>query len=125
MCHSLYFDIHVFRFLSRFLPCHLVHSSHLFSVPQLHIITNHFPTAYSFLVPLTQPFMPQFLSCKVRFCHHSQSVIVHSLVNHSLVCYSNHSLVLFLVISRNSLRILIIRLSRAFCFCLWNKPFDF
>jgi len=35
-------------FWSCFFPCHLlVHSSHLFSVPQLHLITNHLLTVFS------------------------------------------------------------------------------
>ena len=36
--------------LSCFPPCHLV-TCYLFSVPQLHLITNHLPTVFSFQVP--------------------------------------------------------------------------
>jgi len=54
--YLLWFQVfyHVFRLLVMFVfPCHIVHSSHLFSVLQLHLITNHLPTVFSFLVSLT------------------------------------------------------------------------
>jgi len=89
---------HVFRFLSCFFPCHLVHSSHLFSVPLLHVFTNHLPTVYSFLVSLTHckiltlPFMPCFV--RSGFLPHSHSLCYSQscktivLLNHSLVLLS-------------------------------------
>jgi len=94
-CHSLCFDIHVFsffvmfsdshhvfRFLSCFSPCHLVHSSHLFSVPQLHVITDHFPTVFSLQVHSHSwqnphlPFMPPSRRVKSGFLPHS---LVHGI----------------------------------------------
>ena len=80
-------SLHVFRFLDSFLscffPCHVKsHSSHLFSVSQLHVITNHFPTVFSFQVQSHSWLNPHFTLhvhatvVKVRFCH----MLIYSLV---------------------------------------------
>ena len=86
-----------------FFPCHLVHSSHLFSVPQLHLITNHLPTVYSFQVSLTHckiltlpSTLTPRLSGQVFAANHSSIVLLFTvlLFTHSLVCLFSHSLVL-------------------------------
>ena len=106
-CHSLCFNILVFRFsscfqVSRFISCHvfpLPLSFTLVTCFPFHIITNHFPTAYSFLVSLTHCRIltfPSTLTPRKLSLVWPHSPVFYSLVYLLIIVLSlHHSLVLF------------------------------
>jgi len=101
-----------FQVLVMLFPCHVRFTHVTRFCSQLHVITDHFPTVFSFLVHSHssqnphQPFMYShrklsLVSCLIVLI----KVFIHSLVFIAFLCF-------FIVLS-----ILMIRLCRAFCSC--------
>ena len=97
-CHGLCFNnlvfrffvmfsgSYVFRFPVMFFPLSLSLTQVTCFYSQLHVITNHLPTVFSFQIQSQSLRIPHSLfyatdlSCQVRFCHHSLVIQSHSLV---------------------------------------------